>query len=75
MQNDLFQLFGMGFSVRDLVLILGGLFLLVKGTMEIRELIAGGHDEDPNTTKASGVVRHGDRCRSRSSTSCSRWIR
>ena len=55
MQTDVFSLFGMGFSVRDLVLILGGLFLLVKGSMEIRELITGGHDEDPNTTKASGV--------------------
>lgn len=55
MQNDLFDLFGMGFSVRDLVLILGGIFLLVKGSMEIRELITGGHDEDPNTTRASGV--------------------
>jgi predicted tellurium resistance membrane protein TerC len=55
MQNDLFALFGMGFSVRDLVLILGGIFLLVKGTMEIRELISGGHDQDPNTTKTSGV--------------------
>ena len=55
MQNDLFSLFGMGFSVRDLVLILGGLFLLVKGAMEIRELITGGHDQDPNTTKTSAV--------------------
>ena len=55
MQTDVFSLFGMGFSVRDLVLILGGIFLLVKGGMEIRELITGGHDEDPNTTKASGV--------------------
>lgn len=55
MQNDLFMLFGMGFSVRDLVLILGGIFLLIKGSLEIRELITGGHDEDPNTTKASGV--------------------
>ena len=55
MQNDLFDLFGMAFSVRDLVLILGGIFLLVKGTLEIRELITGGHDEDPNTTKTSAV--------------------
>jgi predicted tellurium resistance membrane protein TerC len=55
MQTDVFSLFSMGFSVRDLVLILGGIFLLVKGSMEIRELITGGHDEDPNTTKASGV--------------------
>ena len=55
MQNDLFDLFGMAFSTRDLVLILGGIFLLVKGTLEIRELITGGHDEDPNTTKTSAV--------------------
>jgi predicted tellurium resistance membrane protein TerC len=55
MQHDLFSVFGMGISVRDLVLVLGGIFLLVKGSMEIRELITGGHDEDPNTTKASGV--------------------
>jgi predicted tellurium resistance membrane protein TerC len=55
MQTDLFSVFGMGISVRDLVLVLGGIFLLVKGSMEIRELITGGHDEDPNTTKASGV--------------------
>ncbi|KAF1705967.1 TerC family protein [Pseudoxanthomonas sacheonensis] len=55
MQHDLFSVFGMGISVRDLVLILGGIFLLVKGGMEIRELITGGHDEDPNTTRTSGV--------------------
>ena len=55
MQHDVFTLFGMGFSIRDLVLILGGLFLLVKGAMEIRELITGGEDEDPHTTKASAV--------------------
>ena len=40
--DDLFSVFGMGISVRDLVLILGGVFLLVKGSMEIRELITGG---------------------------------
>ena len=55
MQKDLFAFYGMGFSVRDLVLILGGIFLLVKGIMEIRELITGGEDEDPNTTKTSAV--------------------
>ncbi|WP_226470379.1 TerC family protein [Luteimonas panaciterrae] len=55
MEQDLFTLFGMGISIRDLVLILGGLFLLVKGAMEIRDLISGGHDEDPRTTKTSSV--------------------
>ena len=55
MQKDLFDFYGMGFSVRDLILIVGGIFLLVKGIMEIRELITGGEDEDPNTTKTSAV--------------------
>jgi predicted tellurium resistance membrane protein TerC len=55
MQHDLFTVAGMGISVRDAVLIVGGLFLLVKGAMEIRELITGGHDEDPRTTQSSQV--------------------
>ena len=55
MEEDLFVLFGMGISIRDLVLIVGGAFLLVKGTLEIRDLISGGEDEDPRTTKASAV--------------------
>jgi predicted tellurium resistance membrane protein TerC len=55
MERDLFVLFGMGISIRDLVLVLGGVFLLVKGTLEIRDLISGGEDEDPRTTKASQV--------------------
>ena len=55
MQNDLFHIGGMGISIRDLILILGGVFLLVKGSMEIRELITGGHDDDPRTTPSSQV--------------------
>ena len=55
MEEDLFVLFGMGISIRDLVLILGGVFLLVKGSLEIRDLISGGEDEDPRTTKSSSV--------------------
>ncbi|MFZ5606342.1 MAG: TerC family protein [Pseudomonadota bacterium] len=55
MSQDLFQLFGQGISIRDLVLILGGAFLLVKGVLEIRDLITGGEDEDPRTTRASAV--------------------
>jgi len=55
MERELFAVGGMGISVRDLVLILGGIFLLVKGAMEIRELISGGEDHDPTTSKASGV--------------------
>lgn len=55
MQADLFSVAGMGISVRDLVLIVGGVFLLVKGGMEIRELITGGEDSDPTTSKTSAV--------------------
>lgn len=55
MQNNLFSLFGQDFSVRDLVLIAGGLFLLVKGTMEIHDSVEGrGEDEDIGT-KPSAV--------------------
>ncbi|MGB3392233.1 MAG: TerC family protein [Stenotrophomonas sp.] len=55
MENNLFTVAGMGISIRDLVLIVGGLFLLYKGGKEILELISGGEDEDPTTTKASAV--------------------
>ncbi len=55
MERDLFHIGGMGISIRDLVLILGGIFLLWKGLMEIKEMISGGEDHDPRTTKASGV--------------------
>lgn len=39
--DPLFELFGKAISVRDLILILGGLFLIVKGGMEIREQLRG----------------------------------
>ena len=39
--SDLFSIFGQGISVRDLVLILGGVFLVVKGVLEIRQLVIG----------------------------------
>jgi predicted tellurium resistance membrane protein TerC len=48
--NDLFTVFGHGISIRDLVLILGGVFLLVKGCGEIRDIIVGeGESEDIDT--------------------------
>ena len=49
--NDLFSVFGQGISVRDLVLILGGAFLLVKGSMEIRDLVAGEDESEDMHTK------------------------
>jgi predicted tellurium resistance membrane protein TerC len=55
MQVNLFSLLGQNFSIRDLVLIGGGLFLLVKGTMEIHDAVEGrGEDEDIDT-KPSAV--------------------
>ena len=41
MTRELFSVFGQGISIRDLVLILGGVFLVVKGTGEIRDLVEG----------------------------------
>jgi len=39
--NDLFAVFGMGFSGRDLILIVGGLFLVYKAVTEIHEKLEG----------------------------------
>ncbi len=41
------------FSVRDLVLIIGGLFLLVKATMEIHGEVEGADEGDSNTRPAA----------------------
>lgn len=42
----LLHLFGRGFSVKDLVLIAGGLFLLAKGTTEIHDTLESPPPED-----------------------------
>jgi predicted tellurium resistance membrane protein TerC len=55
MQVNLFSLFGQDFSVRDLVLIGGGLFLLVKGTMEIHDAVEGRDEAEDIDTKPSAV--------------------
>ncbi len=49
--SDLFQVFGQGISMRDLVLIIGGGFLLVKGTSEIKDLIVGEPESEDVHTK------------------------
>jgi predicted tellurium resistance membrane protein TerC len=55
--TDLFRVFGQGISVRDLVLILGGAFLLVKGSMEIKDLIVGEDEsEDVHTKPAASFM-------------------
>jgi len=46
LSSNLFTLFGQGISIRDLVLIVGGIFLLIKGSMEIRDLIVGEEDSE-----------------------------
>ena len=55
MQVNLFSLFGQNFSIRDLVLIGGGLFLLVKGTMEIHDSVEGRGDDEDIDTRPSAV--------------------
>jgi len=56
MQANLFTLAGMGISIRDLVLILGGVFLVVKGAMEIGDLIAGEDEAQDIATKPANAV-------------------
>jgi predicted tellurium resistance membrane protein TerC len=45
LKAEVFQVFGKGFSWRDMILIGGGFFLLYKGTQEIHEMIDG-HTEE-----------------------------
>lgn len=56
--RPLFEILGHGVSGRDLILILGGLFLLAKGTMEIHHTVEG--QEEAGVAKAvatfGGVV-------------------
>ncbi len=57
--NDLFELFGMGFSGRDLILILGGLFLVYKAVVEIHEKLEGaeGHQQsNGKTVTFAGII-------------------
>lgn len=49
--NDLFALFGMGFSGRDLILIFGGLFLIYKAVHEIHEKLEGAEHSETESRK------------------------
>ena len=51
--EPLFELFGHGFSGKDLILAAGGLFLIYKATHEIHGSLEG--DEGENTAKVHGV--------------------
>jgi predicted tellurium resistance membrane protein TerC len=56
MTAPLFSLFGANFSMRDIILIAGGLFLIVKATQEVHAAIAGEEEEEahqPSAVKAT----------------------
>lgn len=55
MAVPLFVLFGQAVSIRDLVLIAGGLFLLVKGTLEIHQSVEGHGEDEHIDTRPSAV--------------------
>ena len=58
MKQDIFTVFGHGFSVRDLVLLLGGIFLVFKGIAEIRDQVRGEpEEEDIHTKPADSFAR------------------
>lgn len=51
--QDLFVIFDMGFSIRDLILMAGGLFLLYKSTTEIHHKLEGEEESSQNVKAAS----------------------
>jgi CBS domain containing-hemolysin-like protein len=52
--QPLFTLFALEFSGRDLILLVGGLFLLFKATMEIHERLEGNQEEKTGSTVYAG---------------------
>jgi predicted tellurium resistance membrane protein TerC len=54
--QPLFTLFSIGFSLRDLILMAGGIFLLVKATQEIHGEIEGDDEEEESEKSAVGVA-------------------
>ncbi len=55
--DPLFSIGGKDISGRDLILIIGGLFLLVKSAMELKEAISGErHDEEQRTSKKTNYL-------------------
>lgn len=49
----LFSVFGQGISGRDLILILGGLFLIWKSTTEVHQSLEGEHEQKSSAVKAT----------------------
>ena len=54
--QPLFVIAGMEFSGRDIIMLLGGLFLLAKSTFEIHDKLEGKEEEDNKKSKATGFV-------------------
>lgn len=54
MKEPLFEVFGKGFSGRDIILFIGGLFLLYKATTEIHDKVVG-KGEEVKDSKAVSV--------------------
>jgi predicted tellurium resistance membrane protein TerC len=54
--TPIFSIGDYDFSWRDLLLIAGGLFLLVKGTREIHEDIEGDHDEESGGSRVASSL-------------------
>ena len=57
LKNDVFFLFGMGFSWKDLILIAGGLFLVYKAVTEIHHKLEG-HEEEAHSA-GRGTITFG----------------
>jgi predicted tellurium resistance membrane protein TerC len=51
--TPLFSAFGQEISGRDLILILGGLFLIWKSTTEVHQSLEGGHEQASSSAKAT----------------------
>lgn len=55
--DPLFSIAGMPISGRDLILLLGGIFLIVKSAMELKESIAGeSHEEKEDSAKKASFL-------------------
>ena len=57
LKQDLFALFGHGISGKDIILILGGLFLLYKSTYEIYHKMEGKPEEQIRKFKVTGFTQ------------------
>ncbi len=57
LKQELFSVLGRGISGKDLILILGGLFLLYKSTVEIYHKMEGEAGDTTSKFKASGFVQ------------------